>query len=127
MNRTVWIVLIIVVLAIAGWLLFRNGGYKTTTPSTNTNTATPTSSSAVSIENMSFVPQSVTVAKGTTVTWTNNDSVGHTVTESDGKTGPKSATLGKGETYSFTYDTAGTFAYKCSIHPSMTGTVIVTP
>ena len=78
---------------------------------------------AVSIANFSFQPATLTVPVGTTVTWTNNDSAGHTVTADDGSF--SSDTLGSGATFSQTFATAGTFAYHCKIHPSMTATVTV--
>lgn len=76
---------------------------------------------AVDIQNFSFTPATLTVKKGATVTWTNNDSVPHQI---------KSATfnsdrLGQGQNFSFTFNDAGTFNYICSIHPSMTGKIIV--
>jgi len=73
-----------------------------------------------------FSPASITVKKGTAVTWTNKDAVTHTVTENDEQKGPDSGDLASGKTYSFTYDTVGTFKYHCAIHPNMTGTVTVT-
>jgi plastocyanin len=79
--------------------------------------------SAVSIANFSFQPATITVAVGTTVTWTNNDSTGHTVTADDGSF--KSGTLAPGATFSQTFAAAGTFAYHCSIHSSMKAAVIV--
>ena len=85
-----------------------------------------TESNAVTIANFAFSPADITVKKGTTVTWTNKDSTTHTVTESDGQKGPDNTGLESGKTYSFTYDTVGTFKYHCTIHPSMTGTVTVT-
>lgn len=82
---------------------------------------------AVTIENYAFSPANITVKKGTTVTWTNNDTVEHNVefdeTPASGdKVGPM---LAKGETYSFTFDTTGTFGYICSPHPYMKGVVTV--
>ena len=92
---------------------------------TNANTAVNTiASNAVQIQGMTFMPSILTVAKGTTVTWTNNDSVSHNVPGDNG--GPASGTLVHGATYSYTYTTAGTFSYHCSIHPTMVGKVIVT-
>jgi plastocyanin len=90
------------------------------------NSTTPTAASSVSIENFAFMPPDITLKKGTTVTWTNNDSTTHTVTASSGENGPHSGDLGRGDKYSFTFDTAGTFHYHCSIHPNMLGTVTVT-
>jgi plastocyanin len=60
---------------------------------------------------------------GTTVTWTNNDSVTHTVTADAGAF--DSGALSPGHTYSFTFRTSGTYSYHCSIHRSMTATIIV--
>ena len=80
----------------------------------------------VTIKDFAFSPANITVKKGTTVTWTNQDSTAHTVTETDGKDGPGSGNLDQGKSYSFTFNTVGTFSYDCSIHPSMTGKVTVT-
>lgn len=90
---------------------------------TTTNTAA-TSGNAVSISNFAFSPANLTVKQGTTVTWTNNDSTGHTITGNNG--GPASGTVQPGQTYSYTFSTIGTFNYHCSIHSYMTGIVTVT-
>lgn len=95
------------------------------TPATS-STASAATSAAVTISNFAFDKADVTVKKGAVVTWTNKDSVAHTITETDGQTGPKSSDLNQGQTYSFTYNTVGTFKYHCSIHPNMTGSVTVT-
>jgi plastocyanin len=79
--------------------------------------------SAVTIANFSFAPATITVPVGATVTWTNNDSAGHTVTAGDGSF--KSGKLASGATFSQTFAAAGTYAYHCSIHASMTGIVTV--
>jgi plastocyanin len=79
--------------------------------------------SAVSIANFSFQPAAITISVGTTITWTNTDSAVHTVTADDGSF--TSDRLGSGATFSQTFATAGTFAYHCSIHASMKGTVTV--
>jgi plastocyanin len=78
---------------------------------------------AVQIADFKFAPASITVAAGSTVTWTNGDSAGHTVTADDGSFG--SETIANGDTFSQTFPTAGTFAYHCAIHPAMTATVVV--
>lgn len=132
-GKTLLIVAVVIALAAAGWYFLAYKQPGTTTPGTNTNSqsttnssTTPTSTNAVSIQSMAFSPSSITVKKGTTVTWNNNDSVPHTVTESDGQTGPGSQTLNPGQTYSFTFNGTGTFPYHCTIHSFMTGTVTVT-
>jgi plastocyanin len=79
--------------------------------------------SAVSIKNFAFNPGSITVAAGTTVTWTNDDTTGHTVTADDGSFDSK--TVAAGATFSQAFATAGTFTYHCTIHTNMTATVVV--
>ena len=78
----------------------------------------------VKIDNFSFGPATLTVPVGATVTWINQDDVPHTVVSSDGK-GIKSSVLDTDEKFSHTFAQAGTYAYYCSIHPKMTGTVTV--
>ena len=78
----------------------------------------------VSMEGIKFVPADVTVEPGDTVTWTNNDSVGHDVTGDNFKSGDAGAMQG-GDTFEFTFDKAGTFDYVCTVHPGMEGSVTV--
>src|SRR2546423_362715 len=78
----------------------------------------------VTIQNFAFSPQTITVAPGTTVIWTNKDSVNHTVT-SDTGAWPDSGNLATNQTFSHTFAKAGTFPYHCAVHPSMTARVIV--
>ena len=75
------------------------------------------------IVGFAFVPATVTISVGTTVTWTNNDSAPHTVTTRD--TLFDSSNLSRGATFSYTFEQSGTFEYYCTIHPYMTGKVIV--
>jgi plastocyanin len=75
------------------------------------------------MQSLAFNPQTVTIKVGETVTWTNQDSHNHTVVADDGAF--QSNDLANGATFSFTFDKAGTYAYHCSIHPTMTGTVTV--
>lgn len=93
-----------------------NGSSSSSTQSTN----------SVTIQNFAFSPANITVKVGTKVTWKNQDSVTHTVTETDGQSGPQSGNVDPGASYSFTFDKAGTYHYHCTIHPNMTGTVTVT-
>jgi len=78
----------------------------------------------VNIDNFSFSPATLTVAPGTTVTWTNRDDIPHTVV-SDDKTTFKSKVLDTDDTFAFTFSKPGTYDYFCSVHPKMTGKVIV--
>ncbi len=77
----------------------------------------------VKIDNFSFTPQTLTVHPGTTVTWINMDDVPHTVASTEKKF--KSRALDTGEQFSFTIPAPGTNHYFCSVHPHMTGTIIV--
>ena len=78
---------------------------------------------AIDIVDFAFAPAELTVPVGTTVTWTNNDSVPHTATAEDGSF--SSDTLNQGDSFSFTFDTPGTFTYVCALHPDMTATITV--
>jgi plastocyanin len=77
----------------------------------------------VKIDNFSFGPADLTVPAGTTVTWTNRDDIPHTVVSTDKVF--KSKVLDTDEKFSFSFSKAGTYPYFCSIHPKMTGKVIV--
>jgi len=77
----------------------------------------------VKIDNFSFGPQTVTVPVGATVTWTNHDDIPHTVVSTDGVF--KSKVRDTDEKFSYTFTKAGTYPYFCSVHPKMTGKVVV--
>ncbi len=83
----------------------------------------PTSQNTISITGFAFAAKSLTVAVGTTVVWTNQDPMGHTVTADDGSF--DSGTIASGATYSHAFAKAGVYTYHCAFHPSMLGTVIV--
>jgi len=82
------------------------------------NTAVP-----VTIDNFVFGPERLTVKAGTTVTWTNRDDIPHTVASKDRLF--KSKVMDTDEAYSFTFSTPGEYTYFCSLHPHMTGTIVV--
>ena len=84
----------------------------------------PVATDAVTIKNFGFSPATISVAAGSTVVWTNDDSVQHDITFDGG--GIVSSVLNHNDTFSHTFPTAGTYHYICSIHPFMHGTVIVT-
>ena len=95
---------------------------KTTTPAP-TNTTTAAASNTINIVNFTFTPGTLTVKAGTTVTWTNNDSMTHTVTSDNGVF--DSGNLTPGQTFSYTFNNAGKFTCHCVIHSYMKGTIIV--
>jgi plastocyanin len=77
----------------------------------------------VSIDNFSFGPQTLTVPLGATVTWTNHDDIPHTIVSSEGVF--KSKVRDTDEKFSYTFTKPGTYPYFCSVHPKMTGKVVV--
>ena len=77
----------------------------------------------VKIDNFAFAPQRIVVQAGTTVTWTNADDAPHTVVSTTKLF--KSSALDTEDKFSFTFATPGTYDYFCSLHPHMTGTVVV--
>src|SRR5215207_5593913 len=81
----------------------------------------PADATTVVIANLAFDPSAVTVSTGTTVAWTNEDSVPHTVTSTDGAF--DSGIFDPGGSFAFTFNDPGSFAYVCQLHPQMQGTV----
>ena len=104
----------------------------TTAKPTTTPTAKPITTAAVqtsktvagSIVSFAFNPNQIVINVGDTVTWTNNDPVDHTTTSAGNW---NSGSLTFGASFSEVFNSPGTFNYFCSIHPSMTATVVVNP
>lgn len=119
MKKIIMAIIVASGLLFLGATCYNSSNKSSTTPSTST----PVSSNQVTLSNMAFSPQSIDVTSGTTVTWTNQDSVTHTVT-SDNNTF-NSGQLAPGASFSFTFPNSGIFSYHCSIHPNMTGEVMV--
>lgn len=127
MKTTTVLVLVVLVIAAVWFAMSRRSA--TNSPATvNTNlstnpeaTAPTATATTISISNFAFSPAAVTVAVGATVTWVNNDAAVHNIV-GDGLTSPD---LAQGASYTHIYDQAGTFAYRCGIHPSMQGQVVV--
>ena len=81
--------------------------------------------STVTIQNMAFTPDTLTVKAGTTVTWYNMDEVPHTVVDLNGRF--SSPSIAPGYSYAYPFTVVGTYTYHCTIHPEMkTGVIIVT-
>ncbi len=116
-GNSVWMasftasVIIAVVLLVAG------------SPSVTANDQPSAASAAVNIDNFVFGPPTITVPIGATVTWTNKDDIPHTSVSTDGVF--KSKVLDTDEKFSYTFTKAGTYPYYCTIHPKMTGKVVV--
>jgi plastocyanin len=77
----------------------------------------------VKIDNFTFAPQELHVTAGTAVTWENRDDIPHTITSTTQVF--RSKALDTGDRFSFTFATPGTYKYFCSLHPHMTGTIVV--
>ncbi|MCO5220854.1 MAG: cupredoxin family copper-binding protein [Thermomicrobiales bacterium] len=95
------------------------------TAESDDSSASTVNAVAVSISGFAFDPVTLEVKVGDTVTWTNNDSAPHTVTQNPSGSGFQSGTLQTGESFSYTFESAGTFDYFCEFHSGMTGQVIV--
>jgi plastocyanin len=115
MRRSVSTAVLLVGLGIAG--LGARTGYFSASAQQKLETT------EVKIDNFSFGPGTLTVSVGTTVTWTNRDDIPHTVVNTEGVF--KSKVLDTDEKFSFTFSKAGSYPYFCSIHPKMTGKVVV--
>jgi plastocyanin len=90
---------------------------------TATDQPSAANGAAVKIDNFAFGPQAITVPVGTTVTWTNSDDTPHTAASTAGVF--KSKVMDTDEKFSYTFTNAGTYPYYCTIHPKMTGQVVV--
>ncbi len=111
-------------LAILGVMLLLSGcGSSTTAPTMGTGNSVAIPSGAYLGTGITFTPQTLTLSAGTTVVWTNSDSVAHT-SVADGGTWA-SPNINPGATFSVQLNTPGTYTYHCIIHPFMTGTLIV--
>jgi plastocyanin len=108
----------------AGLVLIALGLLFNGSPDIAANTQPP-ATTEVKIDNFSFTPVTLTVTAGTTVTWTNRDDIPHTVVSTDDPKTFKSKVMDTDENFSFTFTKPGTYAYFCSVHPKMTGTVVV--
>ena len=142
-TSVITVLLVLILIGVGLYYVNRNP----TTPDTNTNvtatttnTSTPTTTSgttsgttsatttsnvAVAIRNFAYAPATLTIKRGTRVTWTNNDTAPHDVTSVTG-TVLNSPRLTTGQSFSYTFNQTGTFNYYCTIHPNMRATVIVT-
>jgi amicyanin len=122
MRRGVFIGGVVLILVMAGGRVAR-GAKSTAVAPEPAAAASADAKAEVKIDNFKFGPEALTIAAGTTVTWTNRDDIPHTVVSTTGEF--KSKVLDTDEKFSFTFAKAGTYEYFCSVHPKMTGKVIV--
>jgi plastocyanin len=116
-KKNVWIAGLATPVMIAMLLLFVGS------PRVTANDQPSAANAELKIDNFSFAPQTVTIPVGATVTWTNRDDIPHTVVSTDGVF--KSKVRDTEEKFSYTFTKAGTYPYYCSVHPKMTGKVVV--
>jgi plastocyanin len=125
MNSKVILVVVVLLLLGGGYYLMR--GNASTAPAgeqSTTETGVPVmAANTVEIKDFAFGPATLTVKVGDTVTWKNSDVTGHSATADDDTF--DTGVLSQGETGSFTFTKAGTFAYHCTPHPNMKGTIVV--
>jgi plastocyanin len=149
MNKTMMVSILVLVLLVVGiYLIVHKGnnsvdntvpvgqGDNVNNPAASTGGTKNTSSTPaagtivegkayVSMSNFAYSPKTITIKKGVTVVWTNDDAVEHTVT-SDTGTMLNSEIIPVGSSFNYVFDKAGTYSYHCKIHPNMKGTVVVT-
>jgi len=117
MKKDVWVAGLITPVVIAMVLLFVGP------PAVTASDQPSGANEEVKIDNFSFGPETIKVSVGTTVTWINRDDIPHTVVSTDGVF--KSKVRDTDEKFSYTFTKAGTYPYYCSVHPKMTGKVVV--
>jgi len=126
MKKTPIVLGVVIIIGLGAYYLFFSQGYGQ--KATGTPTPTPQmvngQSAAVSLNNFSFDPATLTIKTGTTVTWTNNDAVSHTVTSDTGNL-LSSPVLSPGQSFSFTFISPGSVNYHCNIHRTMKGAIII--
>lgn len=112
-----------------GIILLATIGYGAMTSKNNgteimqSNTVSAPQTNTVTIQNFAFTPATITIKSGDQITWTNQDSMGHSATADDGSF--DTGILGQNSTKTITFSKPGTFLYHCSVHPNMKATIIV--
>jgi plastocyanin len=119
MKRTFWNLGI----ALAALLLAMVVGRSQTFGSSTLTQGKPAAETVVKIDNFTFTPATITVPVGNTVRWANHDDIPHTVVADDKSF--KSKALDTDDAFSFTFTKPGTYNYFCSLHPKMTGKIVV--
>ncbi len=123
----VYLVIGLVIYGVVYYFVFAKKGGSTYNQPTQYPTqqipSAPVAKNSVQILNFNFSPATLTIKVGDTVTWTNQDSMGHSATADDKSF--DTGVFGQGKSGTITFSKAGTYTYHCSVHPSMHGTIIV--
>lgn len=136
MKKTLLMILATLFIIIGGIIVFvkMSNNDTNTTNETNDNSSKSdisesseilVGSVSISIRNLAYSREKITIKKGSTITWTNEDSMAHTVTSTSSSDSFDSGTLEKDQTFSKTFNSVGTFDYFCSFHSSMKAEVVV--
>ena len=123
MKKQLLIPLLIIGVVVASVVSYCSKGSSYGSSGSSSSTNTGTDSNTVTMQSMSFSKASLTIKKGTTVTWVNNDNITHTVTADDNSFNSGDITAGK--SFARTFNTTGTFPYHCIYHSMMKATIIV--
>jgi len=130
MNKTIIIGIVVVVIIVGAFMWMKKDNSSTmqmqhSQSSSQTSPATQKTvgKNAVAIQNFAYSPATITVKVGESISWTNQDSAGHSATADDSSF--DTGVLPQGQSKSLRFAKAGTYTYHCSVHPSMKGTVIV--
>jgi plastocyanin len=128
MNKMLLPLVLVVIVLAGGYAAYQTKRSSDSAVATTTSspTTTSTSTGSVVISNFAFGPSTLTVKRGAAITWTNNDTVAHTVTSEGGPVGFDSGTLNAGGSFTFMFTDAGTYTYHCSLHSGMAGSIVVT-
>jgi plastocyanin len=116
-KKNAWVAGLAMPVVVATLLLFVGS------PSVRATDQSSAANAAVKIDNFVFGPKTLSVPVGATVTWTNSDDIPHTTVSTEGVF--KSKVLDTDEKFAYTFTKAGTYPYYCTIHPKMTGTIVV--
>lgn len=118
-------IIYLALILLPGAILISSCGSKSNTYNnpTSTDNGTPVAAASITIQNFAFAPTTIHLKVGGTVTWTNKDATAHTVTELNGAF--DSGNIDVDRTFKFTFPTAGTYTYHCTIHPMMANATII--
>jgi len=128
MKNTIIFIVVLIILGVGVYYFVFNKSYINNTMNTNINTTDTTAESGmvVNIKDFAFNPSTLNIKAGTKITWINNDQAQHKIISVSDEAGPSSDVLSQNDTYTYIFKKAGNFEYRCSFHPSMTGSVVVT-
>jgi len=121
------VIVVVIIVGVILYIMNQSGTMQQSNPSqrqTQTVSSPAIAQNAVTIQNMTFSPATLSVKVGDKVTWINEDSIGHSATADDNSF--DTGVIAQGQSVSATFSKVGTYTYHCSVHPNMKATIIVT-